>query len=241
MREGIRCVFLTPTARVSVILRRYASPSKCKQSGMGCHDASVTIGEADDDGSRALERQHAHDDPRWPAQCPCGYRFTETDARQCRHEDLFRLGDTDDLVTLRDAPTGAMWFAPWMSDIDEWRGPDGQTLVVRCPGKHDWVVDARASNCDSPCANCGVAYSAHKQFGAYCSAAERDRAAASGDVTAGEYRRYRDARPHKCWIRHGTPPKIHVDKAGVTCGAGAGSIAYPGWHGFLRKGRLIAC
>lgn len=42
---------------------------------------------------------------------------------------------------------------------------------------------------------------------------------------------------HRCWIRHGTPPRLTVDKNGITCAAGAGSIASPlGYHGFLRDG-----
>jgi len=44
---------------------------------------------------------------------------------------------------------------------------------------------------------------------------------------------------HRCWVRHGTPPLITVDKHGVTCNAGAGSIALPKWHGFLRNGSLV--
>jgi hypothetical protein len=44
---------------------------------------------------------------------------------------------------------------------------------------------------------------------------------------------------HRCWIRHGVPPTITVDKAGLTCIAGAGSIALPNWHGFLRNGELV--
>lgn len=44
---------------------------------------------------------------------------------------------------------------------------------------------------------------------------------------------------HRCWVRHSTIGEpIHVDKAGVTCAAGAGSIAVPGWHGFLHHGIL---
>ena len=43
---------------------------------------------------------------------------------------------------------------------------------------------------------------------------------------------------HRCWIRHGTPPMITVDKNGLTCSAGAGSIAVPGYHGFLRNGQF---
>jgi hypothetical protein len=45
-------------------------------------------------------------------------------------------------------------------------------------------------------------------------------------------------RLHRCWVRHGVPPDIHVDKAGNTCGAGAGSIALPTYHGFLHHGHL---
>jgi len=43
---------------------------------------------------------------------------------------------------------------------------------------------------------------------------------------------------HHCWIAHGTPPDVTVDKAGVTCGAGAGSIQAGSFHGFLRSGYL---
>ena len=45
-------------------------------------------------------------------------------------------------------------------------------------------------------------------------------------------------RLHRCWVRHGFAPKIHVDKNGRTCGAGAGSIVCGKYHGFLRNGSL---
>lgn len=45
-------------------------------------------------------------------------------------------------------------------------------------------------------------------------------------------------RLHRCWIRHGTPPNITVDKAGRSCAAGAGSIQAGSYHGFLRNGQL---
>ncbi len=45
---------------------------------------------------------------------------------------------------------------------------------------------------------------------------------------------------HRCWVRHGEPPDVHVDKNGVTCAAGAGSIAVPGYHGFLHNGEFTA-
>lgn len=48
-----------------------------------------------------------------------------------------------------------------------------------------------------------------------------------------------DDQDHRCWVRHGTVgDKLHVDKNGLTCAAGAGSIAIPGYHGFLHHGEL---
>lgn len=41
---------------------------------------------------------------------------------------------------------------------------------------------------------------------------------------------------HRCWIRHGDPPRITVDKNGLTCSAGGGSIIAGNYHGFLRDG-----
>lgn len=39
---------------------------------------------------------------------------------------------------------------------------------------------------------------------------------------------------HRCWVRHGIPPQLVVDKQGRTCSAGAGSIVgHNGYHGFL--------
>jgi hypothetical protein len=50
----------------------------------------------------------------------------------------------------------------------------------------------------------------------------------------------KEDKTHRCWVRHGDPPNITVDKDGATCNAGAGSIQTPGWHGFLRNGELVA-
>lgn len=51
----------------------------------------------------------------------------------------------------------------------------------------------------------------------------------------------KDDRAHRCWVRHGEPPNLHVDKNGHTCSAGAGSIGSPGYHGFLHHGHLTNC
>lgn len=46
---------------------------------------------------------------------------------------------------------------------------------------------------------------------------------------------------HKCWVRHGEPPNITVDKNGLTCGAGAGSIMMGSYHAHLVGGVLREC
>jgi hypothetical protein len=45
---------------------------------------------------------------------------------------------------------------------------------------------------------------------------------------------------HHCWVRHGSPEdgSLHIDKDGLTCGAGAGSIMTGKWHGYLDHGLL---
>lgn len=53
----------------------------------------------------------------------------------------------------------------------------------------------------------------------------------------------KDDRTHRCWVRTGVVPNIHVHKDGDTCHAGAGSIfmnqGQPDeWHGFLHHGEL---
>lgn len=48
-------------------------------------------------------------------------------------------------------------------------------------------------------------------------------------------------RTHRCWVRHGEAPKVTVDKNGLTCDAGSGSILTKNYHGFLRSGVLESC
>lgn len=83
-------------------------------------------------------------------------------------------------------------------------------LVVKTPGG-DWVIDQQASNCTMP--NQPI------------------------EGTTDTFNRYQE--DHHCWILHGDPPDVTVDKNGVTCGAGAGSILQGSYHGFLRNGYLV--
>jgi hypothetical protein len=50
-----------------------------------------------------------------------------------------------------------------------------------------------------------------------------------------------DDKVHRCWVRHGSDGDMHVDKNGVTCQAGGGSILQKNYHGFLNHGYLNEC
>lgn len=47
-----------------------------------------------------------------------------------------------------------------------------------------------------------------------------------------------DDRTHRCWVLDGPLDELTASKRGETCPAGAGSILYGSWHGFLRDGLL---
>jgi hypothetical protein len=234
MSDRLACFFLEPILSARRSLRRFTYSSDsgvAKCSTAWGHDASVVIDEVaigrradgiwDFLGTDSVEPFLA--DPRWPERCRhCGFVFGSVGEFQVFLEPMYRRTDTGELFTLRAAPPGAIWNADWLAKYDEWRGPDGRSLVCRCPDGHDWTIDSRASNCDSPCATCRAPYHQHYKTPAQVPCLK-----------------FVDSRPHKCWIRHGEPPALTVDKAGVTCGAGAGSIQTPKWHGFLRGGFLV--
>lgn len=248
----IKTFFLERSNKVQQILRRYTSNGgECSHlQNYGYHQAQVKLDivevpEMPEDQYHPLETNTsvmddngkvggviAFNDSRWPTHCLCGYKFESTVEKQYWPQRLYQRLDTGELVTLRDAPLGAMWHV----HNDGMLGPDGESLIVRIPKSHNWMVDARASNCDSPCKWCGVPYHSHKKES--CSNPGNPQYA----WTVGTYE---DSRPdHRCWVRHGDvrTGQVHVDKNGNTCGAGGGSIISPdGWHGFLHNGHLTQC
>ena len=130
MGSRIRCVFLAPTDQVEMTLRRFfygSLSSKCDQTKTGCHDAEAVIGR---DSQANVTNVHGdswpHADPRWPKACACGFEFGSIGEWQFNPHRLFRRSDNGELVTLGNAPIGAMWFAPWYSeDCPDLQGPDG--------------------------------------------------------------------------------------------------------------------
>jgi hypothetical protein len=243
----IKVFYLERTNMVRQYLRRYTRDGgECGDiNNYGYHNKwealadQVEVPEMPEDEYHVLETntssvdEHgmigpvAQNDPRWPTRCHCGYAFADTVGKQYFPERLYRRVDTGELTTLRDAPVGAMWH----TDYTGFNGPDGKSLHVRIWGTHDWMVDSRASNCDSPCKHCGKPYHSH------------DYKTCPNKNPGGDHGFYEDSRPHACWVRHGDPKtgNVHVDKNGVTCGAGAGSIVVPGFHGFLHNGHIVSC
>lgn len=155
MRVNIKCFFLEPTGMVRRSLRRYVASFQrdtCPTSPIGYHDATVFI-DVVDRASDAQQQEWSRADERWPVKCQwCQHTFTVDDQWQLFREALYRPSHGGEEITLRDAPAGAMWWAPWYDGLSG--GPFlGQqlahTLVVKTPGG-EWMPDMRASNCTMP-------------------------------------------------------------------------------------------
>ena len=165
----IKVFFLEPTDRERQWLRRYRSvsgaPPCAKREHGNCCEAMFDLGEADilytKEGyiDARDSRRPPTNDPRWPTQCQhCGGAFTEKDEFQLFGRQIYIRESDGFRCTLEDAPPGACWDAWWISDRRSetqigcaWSvGPDRRSLVVKCPGGHDWYIDSRASNCTLP-------------------------------------------------------------------------------------------
>jgi hypothetical protein len=173
MSDPIKVFFLEPTDRERQWLRRFQFSNKkqCAKNSYGC-DAMFEIGEADVlytedgyiDGTSKGRAAPPSGDPRWPKACAaCGRPFDDADEYQLHGKQIYVRPDTGARFTLKDAPVGACWDAWWVHHRSKRRGevpavpgvgsmtgPDGRSLVVRCPDGHDWMIDSRASNCTMP-------------------------------------------------------------------------------------------
>lgn len=224
-------IWLEKSDRARVELRRYRGlrdgEPRCEASGIGFHNAETIIDEipATYHGSEHWPGEVfldqvpdvAHDDPRWPTHCACGYAFGDSDHWQTNTEQLYTRSDGGPLVTLFDAPVGAMWDTPWMGELS--RGHDGIHLAVRTPAG-EWLIDHEASNCRKT------------QF------VERvDEHGRKGKLWNG--------RTHWCWPRHGDPRRPETMDVRLPpppdrphCG-GSYSIGMANWHGYLEHGTLV--
>lgn len=145
-KSKIQCIWLEPTEYAQISLRRYkgyGEEGPCPASGLKYHNAQTIVvpqierplSEKYDTGDLEHE-DYPRDDPRWPKVCPCGFEFPEDANWQVNTRRLYSNHEMNGLVTIDDAPVGAMWDAWWYDT----KGPDGRCIVVRTPGG-DWIVD----------------------------------------------------------------------------------------------------
>lgn len=142
------CYWAEPTGRHRRGLRRYVlAEHQGYTCAEGWHDALVWLDVIT--GDRNNGDNWPHDDPRWPTQCQrgCGYAFTEEDRWQLFTRRLFRRGDTGTEATWEDLPPGAMQDADWLH-YPYCQGPDGASLMVKCPNWLDWHIDGPARKGD---------------------------------------------------------------------------------------------
>ncbi|WP_036010803.1 hypothetical protein [Bradyrhizobium yuanmingense] len=150
----IKVFFLEPTDIEKRWLRRYRlSASHTCSNGSYCN-AMFVFGEGP---VNVRGWAPPRTDPRWPTKCDiCGQPFNEREEFQEFANTIYVCKATGLRTTLREAPPGACWNASWIADRRDGQGcgsligPDGRCLVVKCPDGHDWMIDARASNCTMP-------------------------------------------------------------------------------------------
>ena len=154
--SAVKCFLLKKTGTDALWLRRYGG-SNCTASG-GCHNAMIRIENAITNASdRKMDRYEKlvpRTDPRWPANCACGYTFTVDDHWQVFPLSIYLLPDGRETTVHRRpppgmhvCPAGAMFFSDWCP------GPkkhDGPYLWVVLPDGAVWCVDGPSSNPPGP-------------------------------------------------------------------------------------------
>ena len=126
---------------------------------------------------------------------------------------LYRREDTREVYRWlnpapRETPVGAMWWCPWLGEY-------GRADSKSRPGQ---------ARCYQP--TDGKYLAVRTPGGTWIIDSRCSNCTMPNDNV------------HHCWVRHGEPPDVTVDKNGITCAAGAGSIQCNDWHGFLVDGYL---
>lgn len=232
MGQNVPVFFTKPAGIERVSLRRYRGSyegGSCPHPGnWGYHNAEFFLGEMPErlDRSKPFDSGRGYygapweveefaDNPNWPARCACGYEFTDKDHRQIFTDDvMIRADGLGGKYSRRHAPVGMMWDAAW------W-----QPRHKSVNGGVGWInvgPDGLTLVVAVPSQDCKGQWST-TDFMPEMRASNCDR---------------KDDGEHHCWVRHGDARKneCHIDKNGLTCNAGAGSIVTNGWHGFIHHG-----
>lgn len=153
--QSVTCFLLQPTGVQAEYLRRYCDGENEKCPGRyGYHNGMFHIGN-NPESVRTDQPDHSH--ANWPKKCDhCNYQFKESDHWQVFRENLFKRSDTGEVLTLGNAPAGAMWLASWMPEgfgsvhfkaLPEETRRKGH-VILKCPGGHDWDIDSNSTNGD---------------------------------------------------------------------------------------------
>ena len=180
----------------------------CKHGG--CHNAMIHLMDSEIIDDWSLGGIPAeYAAERWPTVCDdCKAVASPEATKQVHHRRLYRTGDG------REASRSGLieeTFQPGDLWIVRWHEPN-----VLC--HHGWT------NCNGQHLCCRLP-NGH----------DWDIDSRASNCTM------RDDGLHRCWVRHGDPERgelVDVDKAGLTCKAGAGSIQAGNFHGFLHRGVL---
>lgn len=174
-----------------------------------------------------------HDTARWPG---CPGREEHRAERTGERRPITGTGPGGVRQGWDGACTSCAESVPWEDpDVDVFGGSGNKLLYDTPTGRLEpgcifWVDQHPDHDCFSRWSNCdGRHLHAVLPNGHQWDIDSRAANCGSPDDTE-----------HRCWVRHGDPPAVHVDKAGMTCSAGAGSIAAGDYHGFLHNGVFTA-
>ena len=149
-QDRIKCFYVEATTLSRRWLRRLSWMAS-KEDPNHYHDARIYHSDVEETDAIVTLWNSRNDVPAewkdcaWPIECECGYVFTENDPYQVFKRQLYKRIDNGELMTLEDAPVGAMWNSQWP---EGWKGytagEDGIILTVKTPGG-EWVVDGPES------------------------------------------------------------------------------------------------
>jgi hypothetical protein len=209
------CYLLEHTGRVQLHLRRYRSGSEgCPENAIGYHNRMINVGEElaewrlENAGDQLIRLRTNVHDPD-------EYAGDDRWPSACACGEPFRDDDqwqvfTRDIYFVSKAMAGAA--LPEGCDTTLWDCPPGAMWYA------DWMSFWRG-----PDGRCLVVKTPGGDW--------------MVDGQASNCTKPED-KEHRCWVRHGDPPKVTAGKDGNTCGAGAGSIGIGEYHGFLEEGVL---
>src|ERR1700733_10094644 len=61
---------------------------------------------------------------------------------------IYRRVDNGELMTIHEAPPGAIWRATWYEEANQGlTGADGKSYMCKLPNGTHWAIDGQASNC----------------------------------------------------------------------------------------------